>query len=170
MSAVDREPKRQAHATLLSTKRHTTTTPQQAAPVLHRRVLYLRVGARAQLHDRSVQLVAVVRGRGAALEVRHVRVVLGHDERALKLRGVCVCACVCGWVEGVCGRVFGGEGGGTLTAVADLHVSTSVTPRNRASRVQYVDRLPFVEGVARVAAQVVCVPAFSVRWRNSLPV
>ena len=54
-------------------------------PVLHRGVLDLRARARVQLHHRRVQLVLVVRRRGAALQVRHVAVVLRHDERALKL-------------------------------------------------------------------------------------
>lgn len=58
------------------------------APVLHGRVLDLRVLGRRQLHHRGVQLVLVVGGGSAALEVRHVRALLCHNQGALKLRSV----------------------------------------------------------------------------------
>ena len=57
-------------------------------PVLHRRVLDLRVVERHQLDHRGVELVLVAHGRGAALEVAHVRAFLGDDQRPLELAGV----------------------------------------------------------------------------------
>ena len=57
-------------------------------PVLHRRVLDLRVVQRHQLDHRGVQLVLVAHRRGAALEVAHVAAAVGDDQRALELPGV----------------------------------------------------------------------------------
>ena len=60
-------------------------------PVLHGGVLHLGAVLDHNLHDGGVELVLVAHGGVAALEVGDVRVVVGHDERALKLAGV---ACV----------------------------------------------------------------------------
>ena len=57
-------------------------------PVLDRRVLDRGVVERDQLDDRGVQLVLVAHRRRAALEVAHVRALLGDDQRALELAGL----------------------------------------------------------------------------------
>ncbi len=57
-------------------------------PVLHGRVLDVRVGQRDQLDDRGVQLVLVAHRRGAAFEVAHVAALVGDDQRALELAGL----------------------------------------------------------------------------------
>ena len=57
-------------------------------PVLHGRVLDLRVILGDELHYRRVQLVFIAHGRGAALEVTHVRTRRRDDQRALELTGV----------------------------------------------------------------------------------
>ena len=57
-------------------------------PVLHGRVLDLRVIERDQLDDRRVQLVLVAHRRRAALEIGNVCALVGDDERALELAGL----------------------------------------------------------------------------------
>ena len=54
-------------------------------PVLHRRVVDLRVVQRHQLHHRRVQLILVAHRRRAAFQVAHVRALLGHNQRPLEL-------------------------------------------------------------------------------------
>src|SRR5713226_4425272 len=57
-------------------------------PVLHRRVLDLRVVERDQLDHGSVQLVFVADGCSAAFEVTDVGALVGDDQRAFELAGV----------------------------------------------------------------------------------
>ena len=57
-------------------------------PVLDRRVLDRRVVERDELDDGGVQLVLVAHRRRAALEVAHVRALVGDDQRPLELAGV----------------------------------------------------------------------------------
>ena len=54
-------------------------------PVLHRAVLDLGTVLDDNLDDGGMQLVLVTHGRGATLQVGDVGIVIGHDERALKL-------------------------------------------------------------------------------------
>ncbi len=54
-------------------------------PVLHGAVLDLGAVLAYYLHDGRVQLVLVARRSRAALQITHIGVVVGHDERALKL-------------------------------------------------------------------------------------
>ena len=54
-------------------------------PVLHRRVLDVRVVQGDKLDHRGVQLVGVELGSGATLKVRDRSALLGHDQRALEL-------------------------------------------------------------------------------------
>ena len=57
-------------------------------PVLHGRVLDLGALESDELDHRRVQLVLVAHRRGAALEVAHVRALLGDDEGPFELAGV----------------------------------------------------------------------------------
>ncbi len=57
-------------------------------PVLHRRVLDLRIVVRHQLDHRGMQLVLVAHRRGAAFQVADVGAGIGDDQRALELAGV----------------------------------------------------------------------------------
>ena len=57
-------------------------------PVLHRRILDLRVLHRDQLDHRRVQLVLVALRRGATLQVADVAALLGDDQGTLELPGV----------------------------------------------------------------------------------
>ena len=57
-------------------------------PVLHGRVLDLRIIQRHQFHHRGVQLVLIAHRRRAALQVAHRSAFFGHDQRALELPGV----------------------------------------------------------------------------------
>src|ERR1044071_6492954 len=59
-------------------------------PVLHRRILNLRVVQRDEFHDGRVQLVLVELRRGAAFEIGDVCALLRDDERALELAGLLV--------------------------------------------------------------------------------
>ena len=57
-------------------------------PVLHGRVLDLRVVEGHQLDDRRVQLVFVTDRRRAAFEIPDVGAFIGNDKRAFKLAGL----------------------------------------------------------------------------------
>ena len=57
-------------------------------PVLHGGVFHLGVVLDYNLDDGGMELVLIAHWRGAALQVRHVSVVVGNDERALKLSSV----------------------------------------------------------------------------------
>ena len=54
-------------------------------PVLHGAVLDFGSILDNNLYDGSVQLILVTHRRRAALQIRHVGIIVGHDERALKL-------------------------------------------------------------------------------------
>ena len=65
---------------------HTATALGIAGvPVLHGAVLHLGTLHHYNLHDGGMQLVLITHRSRAALEVRHIAVVIGHDERTLKL-------------------------------------------------------------------------------------
>ncbi len=57
-------------------------------PVLHGRVLDVRIVERNQLHDCSVKLILVAHRRRAALEIAHVSAGVRNDQRALELTGL----------------------------------------------------------------------------------
>ncbi len=57
-------------------------------PVLHRRILDLRVVERDQLDHCGVQLVLVAHGGRTTLQIAHVSALIGDDQRALELAGV----------------------------------------------------------------------------------
>ena len=57
-------------------------------PVLHGGVFDLGTFEGDQFDHGSVQLIAIARRRGAAFNVRHIRSLVGDDQRALELSGV----------------------------------------------------------------------------------
>jgi len=54
-------------------------------PVLHRRVLDLRILKRDQFHDSCMQLVLIAHRRGTAFQVRYVGTLVGDDQRSFEL-------------------------------------------------------------------------------------
>ena len=54
-------------------------------PVLYGRVLNIGILLHDNLHNGGMQLVLISAGRGATLQVAHIRALISHDERALKL-------------------------------------------------------------------------------------
>ena len=57
-------------------------------PVLHGRVLDLGVVECDQFDHRGMELVFITHRRGAALEIAHIRPLLGDDKGALELSGL----------------------------------------------------------------------------------
>src|SRR6185437_3599875 len=57
-------------------------------PVLHGRVLNLRIVERDQLNYSRMQLVLVALGSSATLQIARVAAFLDHNQRALKLAGI----------------------------------------------------------------------------------
>ena len=58
-------------------------------PVLHGAVFHFGALFHNDFHDGGVELVLVALRCGAAFEIRHIAVVVGNNQRALKLAGLC---------------------------------------------------------------------------------
>ena len=82
-------------------------------PVLHRGIFYLCIFHHDNFHYGGVQLVLVAHRCGAAFEITHVRPVVAHDERALKLPRL----------AGVDAEI-GGKFHGAAHALGDIHEGT----------------------------------------------